>query len=69
MIGEKKFKWKNNKNEKKEKDFEIVNYIVSIESDEIDNEPQEVIDIINNENENEKIKVVIKVKRKRKKWW
>ena len=52
---------------KKEKDFEIVNYIISIESDEIDDEPQEVIDIINNENENEKIKVVIKVKRKRKK--
>ena len=47
---------KNNKNEKKEKDFEIGNYTVSIESDEIEDEPQEVIDI-NNENENEEIKV------------
>ena len=47
---------KNNKTEKKEKDFEIGNYTVSIESDEIDDEPQEVIDI-NNENENEEIKM------------
>ena len=47
---------KNNKNEKKEKDFEIGNYTVSIESDEIEDEPQEVIDI-NNENENEENKV------------
>ena len=67
MIGEKNLNEGGDKNEKKEKDFEIVNYIISIESDEIDDEPQEVIDIINNENENEKIKVVIKVKRKRKK--
>ena len=47
---------KNNKTEKKEKDFEIGNYTVSIESDEVDDEPQEVIDI-NNENENEENKV------------
>ena len=47
---------KNNKTEKKEKDFEIGNYTVSIESDEIDDEPQEVIDI-NNENENEENKM------------